>query len=62
MLTQATRPEFNTLLDAVTLRSVDDARPAIVYVETGRPPIVITRRDFRRAVLDHAAALQRMGI
>ena len=62
MLTQATRQDFQTLLDAVTLRSVDDAQPAIVYVETGRRPIAVTRRDFRRAVLGHAAALQRMGI
>jgi len=62
MLTQATRPEFNTLLDAVTLRTADDAQPAIVYVETGRITIVVTRRDFRKAVFDHAAALRRMGI
>ena len=62
MLTQATRRNFHTLLDAATLRSADEARPAIVYVETGRSPIAVTRRDFRTAVLEHAAALRRMGI
>src|SRR5512136_1819483 len=62
MLTRATRAEFHTLLDAVALDAQGDERDAIVYVETARPPIHVSRREFRQAALAHAAALHRMGV
>src|SRR5262245_44373141 len=62
MLTPSTRPEFTTLLDAITLTSPDDSRQAIIYLETDQPPIVVTRADFRREVSRYADALAKMGI
>jgi len=62
MLTQATRHEFHTLLDAITLRSSDGDQDAIVYLETDRRPIHVSRRAFRETILAHAAALQHIGI
>ena len=62
MLTQATRSEFQTLFDAVVLQSRDDERDAIVYLETDKSPIHISRREFKHTALVHAAALRKMGI
>src|SRR5512136_1416152 len=62
MLTLSNRSQFHTLLDAVALQSKDDSRPAIIYLETDRAPITISRREFREAVMAHAAGLQHMGI
>ena len=53
---------FHTLLDAVALQSEDDERPAIIYLETDHAPLTISRREFREAVIAHAAGLQHMGI
>src|SRR5262245_55668614 len=62
MLTRSTRQSFTTLLDAITLTSTDDARQAIVYLETDQPPVTVTRADFQREVSHYAAALTNMGI
>jgi fatty-acyl-CoA synthase len=62
MLNLANRTQFHTLLDAVALQGEDDDRPAIIYLETDRAPITISRREFREAVIAHAAGLQYMGI
>ena len=62
MLTQATRHSYTTLLDAVTLQSEDSERDAILYLETDKSPVVVSRRDFRRATVTCAAALKKMGI
>jgi fatty-acyl-CoA synthase len=62
MLNLSNRSHFHTLLDAVALRSEHDERPAIIYLETDRAPITISRREFRAAVEAHAAGLQHMGI
>jgi acyl-CoA synthetase (AMP-forming)/AMP-acid ligase II len=62
MLTRSTRQEFTTLLDAITLTSLDDSRQAIVYLETDQPPITLTRADFRQEVSRYADALVKMGI
>src|SRR5512147_1380556 len=62
MLNLSNRSEFHTLLDAVALQGEDDERPAIIYLETDRAPITISRREFREAVSAHAAGLQHMGI
>ncbi len=62
MLTLAHRHHYHTLLDAVALQSENDERPAIIYLETDRAPLPITRREFRQAVMAHAAGLRRMGI
>jgi fatty-acyl-CoA synthase len=62
MLTLSNRTQFNTLLDAVALQGANDERPAIIYLETDCAPITISRREFREAVIAHAAGLQHMGI
>jgi fatty-acyl-CoA synthase len=62
MLTTSTRNNFQTLLDAVALRTDDDEHAALVYLETDRPTTIVSRRQFRRAVQAHAAALSRLGI
>lgn len=60
MLHLATRAEYHTLLDAAALREGDET--AIVYLETDQPPIRVSRAQFRRAVLDYATELRRVGI
>ena len=62
LLSQSSRSQFSTLLDAITLNSDDDAREAIIYLETEHTPIIVTRRDFRQSIRAHAAALRQMGI
>src|SRR5262245_40527673 len=62
MLNLSNRSHFHTLLDAVALQDENDERPAIIYLETDHAPITISRRDFRAAVMSHAAGLQHMGI
>jgi fatty-acyl-CoA synthase len=62
MLNLSTRSHFHTLLDAVTLQGEHDERPAIIYLETDRAPLTISCRQFREAVIAHAAGLQHMGI
>ena len=62
MLTLSSRTQFHTLLDAVALQSNNDDRPAIIYLETDRVPLTISRREFREAVIAHAAGLRHMGI
>ncbi len=59
---RATRHGFQTLLDAVALRPEEDECDAIVYRETDKQPVVVSRRDFRRATVAYAAALNKMGI
>lgn len=61
MLSPSTRHQFHTLLDALTWQQVDD-QPAIIWVETDKPPITITRRGLKTAVFHHATALQQQGI
>lgn len=62
MLKLANRNEFQTLLDAVALNGSDAGRDAIIYVETDRAPVHVSRGEFRRQVLAHAAALKQLGI
>ncbi len=62
MLKLANRNEFQTLLDAVALNDSDAKRDAIIYVETDRAPVHVSRGEFRRQVLAHAAALKQLGI
>lgn len=61
MLTLGTRDAFQTLLDAVTLSDADST-PAIIYLETEKPPIVITREIFRRQIMDAAVGLAALGV
>ncbi len=62
MLDLSSRAHYHTLLDAVALQSENDERPALIYLETDRAPLTITRRAFRQAVTAHAAGLRRIGI
>ena len=61
MLTLASRNEYETLLDAETLRAPDD-RPAIVYLSVEEAPITVTRAEFVRSITAYGAALRGMGI
>lgn len=61
MLSLATRADFATLLDAVTLRAPDDA-PAVHFVATGRETTTVSRRAFRDVAARHAAALRDLGL
>ncbi len=54
-------PELVTLLDAVTLATADD-RPAVIYVETDKEPVVVSRRAFRDAATAAARALTLLGL
>jgi fatty-acyl-CoA synthase len=62
MLKQSNRDQFHTLLDAVTLTASDDTQPAIIYVETEKDPVFVSRADFRQVIYKYAAALQLMGV
>jgi fatty-acyl-CoA synthase len=62
MLTLANRSTLSTLLDAIALNGEDAERDAIIYLETDRAPVHVSRREFRANVLAHAAALNRLGI
>ncbi len=62
ILTESTRSEFNTLLDALVLTAADDQQDAIIYVETGREALHISRRQFRQEVYKYAAALSALDI
>ncbi|MCU0497233.1 MAG: AMP-binding protein [Anaerolineae bacterium] len=61
-LSSSTRAQFQTLLDAHTLTHLDDPRFAIVYLSPEDPPLMVSRREFRDACMQYAAALQQAGI
>ncbi|PID84997.1 MAG: hypothetical protein CSB13_10320 [Chloroflexi bacterium] len=62
LLTQQTRDQFHTLLDAITLTAENDSQPAIIYAATNQPDIYVTRKAFRTAVTQTAHALTHLGI
>ena len=62
MLTEETRPYFQTLLDALILTAEDDAATAIVFVATDAEPIVVSRAEFRTAVFHSAQQQANHGI
>ncbi|MCB0036768.1 MAG: AMP-binding protein, partial [Anaerolineales bacterium] len=61
MLHLQTRPNFHTLLDAVTLQTADE-RPALIYIEIDVEPLMISRAAFKEAAEQYAAALEALGI
>lgn len=61
MLTLSNRDDFDTLLDAITL-AADNDDPAIIYVETERAPVVVSRHAFRARILAVVASLKALGI
>ncbi len=66
MLTLSTRDNYHTLLDAEVLRTAagqpNPGPEAIIYAESGRPAVHVSREQFRAAVRAHAAGLRRLGI
>ena len=62
LLSQSNRGQFRTLLDAAALNPEDDARPAMIYIETGQPDRVISRGEFAAAARDYGGALQAAGV
>lgn len=62
MLTQTTRAQFNTLLDARALAIDQPDATAIIYIETDQPTLTVTRADFQREIRRYAAALLAMDV
>ena len=62
MLTLSNRPDYSTLLDAVTLTAAASDRPAIIYVTSDQPPIHVSRAEFVTASTHYAAALRQLAI
>ncbi len=62
MLTQKTRPYFQTLLDALVLTGEDVDQTAITFVATDQETVVVTRGEFRTAVSTYAQHLTQLGI
>ncbi len=62
MLKLATRPIFNTLMDAIALKPQDNDRPALIYVASDAPTRTISRAEFRLQIVIYANALTRLGI
>jgi fatty-acyl-CoA synthase len=62
MLNQSNRGNFQTLFDAVSLTASDGNAPAIIYLETDKAPLTISRVDLRAEVERHVWALSALGI
>lgn len=62
MLSRATRSAYHTLHDAAVLADPSAEAVALIYLQRDQPAQSISRAAFRRAVLDHAAALQQLGV
>ena len=61
MLTLSTRDRYATLLDAETLRAADD-RPALIYVSSDQPPVIVSRHAFATTTAAIAASLHELGL
>jgi fatty-acyl-CoA synthase len=61
MLSSLNRHSARTLLDAAALDASEEDRDAIVFVETGREAIHVTRSAFARAVTAHSQRLLSLG-
>jgi fatty-acyl-CoA synthase len=62
MLNRVNRQSASTLLDAAVLDPVTGEEDAIIYVETGRPTLHVSRSDFLQAVRAQSDQLRRLGI
>ncbi len=65
LLSLDTREQFQTLLDALTLQEGtgdNPGRPALIYLETERPPLPIFRSEFNQTVRAYAAGLRFLGL
>ncbi|HET6446130.1 MAG TPA: AMP-binding protein, partial [candidate division Zixibacteria bacterium] len=62
MLNRGNRLSASTLLDAAVLDPMAGEQDAIIYVETGRPSLHVSRSDFLQAVRAHSDQLRRLGI
>jgi len=62
MLNRGNRLSFNTLLDAVILDPTKGDQDAIIYMETGRPTVYVSRADCLQAVSAHSRCLKSLGI
>jgi acyl-CoA synthetase (AMP-forming)/AMP-acid ligase II len=63
MLTPASRPKFQTLLDALVLcQDLNPGPEAIIYVETDKPAVHISRAQFQEAVHSYAAGMKKINL
>lgn len=61
MLALNTRHQYLTLADAITFMDANE-KPALIYLETGREPVTISRAQFCDSVARVAAGLRELGI
>ncbi|MBK8026467.1 MAG: AMP-binding protein [Chloroflexi bacterium] len=62
MLTLDTRSQVLTLLDAAALGPTGQDEAALIFVSQTQDPVTVSRRAFRQAVLEAAAALLNQGV
>lgn len=60
MLSLENRHTYQTLLDPILANSSNE--PAIIYLETGEAPILVSRKEFLKTTLRYASALQEHNI
>lgn len=62
MLSRSNRGQFSTLQQASVFTSPQSSRPAFIFVETGKDPIVISRAMFAQRAQEYASAMQQAGL
>jgi len=62
MLSSSSRFKFQTLLDALVLNTENDLQDAIIYVETEKEPVRVSKKSFRQIVVRYADALRSLGV
>ncbi len=62
MLNLSTRATFTTLLDAITIRQIDNDVPAIIFVATDAEPITVTRQQLVTVAKQYAMVLRKLNI
>lgn len=62
MLGRANRSRFSTLLDAAALAEGNASQPALIFVQTGAEPAIVSRDEFQERVYGCASAFSSMGL
>ena len=62
MLSRSNRDQFSTLQQASVFTSPQSSRPAFIFVETGKDPVVISRAVFAQRAQEYASAMQQAGL
>ncbi|MFN2187855.1 MAG: AMP-binding protein, partial [Candidatus Promineifilaceae bacterium] len=62
MLTLENRESYHNLLQAASLKAEDGDKTAIIYIQTGRSPIRVSRLEFNQKAALRAKQLRSLGI